>query len=418
MTRNRRFPRWSDIRPMIAVPRPTLHTTPRRLAKALTVDDLRTLARSRVPAPVFDFVDGAAGDEITARRSIESFRRLEFIPGLLADTTAVDLSTTIFGSPSRLPLILGPTGFSRLSHHEGELAVARAAAAAGVPYSLATFSSFSIEEVAEVRRSAAQWYQLYVLADRGLTREMIERAAAAGYGTLVLTIDTPVSGDRRRDVRNGFSIPPRLTPATLIKMARNPSWGVNLLTSEPLRLASFPESSADDMWARLKSMSDPSFSFAEISWVRSLWDGPLVVKGVLSVEAATHAVDLGADGVVLSNHGGRQLDRVPVPLELLPRVADRLGDTASVFIDSGVRNGADIAAAVALGATAALIGRPYLYGLMAAGERGVAHAISLFEKDLTRTLQLLGTSAISRLGREHVRLRQCACEGLDPQLCP
>jgi L-lactate dehydrogenase (cytochrome) len=404
MTRQLRRPRWSEIRPMIGIDPPRL-TAAAKLERALTIGDLRDLARRSVPRSVFDYVDGGAGREIAMHRAQEAFDRVELIPGLLGGHPRVDKRTTILGKPSRLPLVLAPTGFTRLAHVEGEVAVARAAAAAGIPYSLSTLSTSSIEQVAAVRGDAPQWFQLYVLEDRGLTKEFVSRAAAAQYDALVVTVDTAVGGDRLKDVRNGFSIPPRITPRTMMGMARHPSWVARLLTSEPLNLASFPDTDPEDMWRRMKTLTDPTFSFEEIAWLRDEWSGPLVVKGLLTVEGARRAADLGADAVVLSSHGGRQLDRAPVPLEILPDVVEAVGDRVEVMIDSGVRSGADVAAAVALGARACLVGRPYLYGLMAAGQAGVEHAIAIYSANLGRTMKLLGVAGTDELGPQHARLR-------------
>lgn len=404
MSRQIRLPRWSELRPMVSFDRPRFGAAA-RLERALTIGDLREMARRSVPRSVFDYVDGGAGREIAMRRAEDAFDRVELIPGLLSGQVRVDKRATILGRPSRLPLVLAPTGFTRLIHVDGELAVARAAARAGIPYTLSTLSTSSIEDVAAVRGEAPQWFQLYVLEDRGLTKEFVSRAAAANYGALVVTVDTAVGGDRLRDLRNGFAIPPRLNPRTVAGMARHPGWVARLLTSEPLRLASFPDTGADDMWDRMKTLTDPAFSFDELAWLRDEWAGPLVVKGLLSVEGARRAADLGADAVVLSSHGGRQLDRAPVPLEILSSVVDAVGDRVEVMIDSGVRSGADIAAALALGARACLVGKPYLYGLMAAGQAGVEHAVSIYSANLGRTLKLLGAVEAGQLTNAHARLR-------------
>ncbi|MTD14709.1 alpha-hydroxy-acid oxidizing enzyme [Nakamurella sp. YIM 132087] len=402
----RRIPRPSEIRQLVQLdpisPRPATN----RLRRALTVEDLREAARRRVPRSVFEFVDGGAEDELTMRRTREAFERVEFRPTVLNGASEVDITTSLFGRPSALPLVLGPTGFCRLSHHEGERAVARAAALGGIPFALTTMGTVSIEDVAAVGGpDADRWFQLYIMRDRGLTAELVQRAKTAGYSVLVVTVDTPVTGQRRKDVRNGFSVPPKLTPRTLLDISRRPEWWINLLTTEPLVFATVPAGEPEAHARFIDGVFDPSATFADLAQVRAAWDGPLVVKGIQTVEDAYRALDAGADGVVLSSHGGRQLDRSPVALEVLPRVADELGDRLEILLDSGVRTGADIAAAVALGAKACLVGRPYLYGLMAGGEAGVRKVIDIYAAELRRSLHLLGLPSVAALGPGAVRLR-------------
>ena len=389
----RRLPRWSELAPLVR-PRPfVLDPVDRRLSRAHTVGDLRELAQRRTPRSVFDYVDGAAEDELSLRRAREAYARVEFRPRVLRDVSAVDTRAEVLGRTSRLPLVLAPTGFTRMMHHEGEVAVARAAAAAGAPYALSTMGTTSIEDVAA--QGGRPWFQLYLWKDREASSRLVERARRAGCDTLVLTVDTPVAGARRRDVRNGLTIPPTLTARTLADMARHPSWWGNLLTTSPLEFASLR--SWDGTVAELVAhMFDPAAGLADLAWLRQQWPGRLVVKGVQDVADARLVVDeAGADGVVVSNHGGRQLDRAPTPLELLPAVVDAVGDRADVLVDTGITSGADVAAAVALGATACMVGRAYLYGLMAGGERGVARSLEVLETELVRTLQLLGAADLS-----------------------
>ncbi|MHA6626128.1 alpha-hydroxy acid oxidase [Pseudonocardia sichuanensis] len=402
----RRVPKWSEVRTLLQFEpiRPTARQ--RRLHRAVTVEDLRAAARHRVPRSVFEFVDGGAEDELTIRRTREAFDRVEFRPRVLGGAAVVDPSTTLFGRPSALPVVLAPTGFCRLSHHEGERAAARAAATAGIPFALTTMGTVSIEDVAAVGGpDAERWFQLYVMRDRGLTVELIHRAKAAGYSVLAITVDTPVTGQRRKDVRNGFSVPPKLTPRTVLDIARRPAWWLNLLTTEQLVFATIPAGEPEAHAAFIDGVFDPAVSFADLAMVREAWDGPLVLKGIQTVEDARRAADHGADGVVVSAHGGRQLDRSPVPLEVLPEVVAELGDRLDVLLDSGVRTGADVAAAVALGAKACLVGRPYLYGLMAGGEAGVDKVIEILGSELRRTMHLLGVSRIDQLDPALVRLR-------------
>jgi L-lactate dehydrogenase (cytochrome) len=353
---------------------------------------------------VFDYTDGGAETETSLRRAREAFARVEFRPRVLRDVTVVDTTTTLLGRPAALPLAFAPTGFTRMMHHQGERAVVRVADEVGIPYALSTLGTTSIEEVAAAAPTARKWFQLYVWRDRGAGKELVERAQAAGYEALILTVDVPVAGARLRDVRNGLTIPPSLTLGTVLDAATHPSWWCNLLTTDPLVFASL--SSWEGTVAELiNSMFDPSLTPRDLSWLRESWSGPLIVKGIQHVDDARMVVDLGADAVVVSNHGGRQLDRAPTPLEVLPGVVDAVGDRAEVLVDGGVQSGADVVAAVALGARACLVGRAYLYGLMAGGERGVQRAVDILTSEITRTLQLLGVDSVRGLKPAHVRLR-------------
>jgi L-lactate dehydrogenase (cytochrome) len=306
----RRLPRWSELRPLLR-PRPVkLDPTQRRLSRALTIADLRTAAKRRTPRAVFDYTDGGAETEISLRRAREAFARVEFRPRVLRDVTVVDTTTTVLGRPSALPLAFAPTGFTRMMHHQGERAVVRVADEVGIPYALSTLGTTSIEEVAAAAPTARKWFQLYVWRDRGAGKELVERAQAAGYEALILTVDVPVAGARLRDVRNGLTIPPSLTLGTVLDAATHPAWWLNLLTTDPLVFASL--SSWEGTVAELiNSMFDPSLTPRDLSWLRESWSGPLIVKGIQHVDDARMVVDLGADAVVVSNHGGRQLDRAP-----------------------------------------------------------------------------------------------------------
>lgn len=400
----RHLPRWSELRPLLR-PRPIqLDPTDRRLARALTIADLRVAARRRTPRAVFDYTDGAAEAETSLRRARQAFERVQFHPRVLRDVTAVDTATTILGRPAALPLALAPTGFTRMMHHEGERAVVRAAERAGIPYALSTMGTTSIEDVAAAAPGARRWFQLYLWRDRAAGKELVQRAQAAGYEALILTVDVPVAGARLRDARNGLTIPPSLTLRTFLDAALHPGWWANLLTTDPLSFASL--TSWEGTVAELiDKMFDPSVTPRDLSWLRETWSGPLVVKGIQHPDDARMVVDLGADAVVVSNHGGRQLDRAATPLEALPAVMDAVGDRAEVLLDGGVRSGADVVAAVALGAKACLVGRAYLYGLMAGGERGVRRALEILAKETVRTLQLLGVDGVAKLEPAHVGLR-------------
>lgn len=400
----RRLPRWRDLRPYLRTGPLRLSPVDRRLAAATTVRDLRAAARRRVPRAVFDYVDGAAESETSLRRSREAYARVEFLPRVLRDVSTVDTGTTILGRPSALPLVLAPTGFTRLMNHEGEAAVARVAGRLGIPYALSTVGTTSPEEVAAAAPDTNRWFQLYLWNDRDAGIELVRRARAAGFTALVLTVDTPVAGARLRDVRNGFTIPPTLSVRTLADIALHPGWWFNLLTTEPLRFAAFSETQGT-VADLINRVFDPTITIADFDWLRAAWEGPIVVKGIQTVEDARAVVDAGADAIVVSNHGGRQLDRAPTPLEQLPSIAAAVGDRAEVYVDGGILSGADIVAAVAFGARAALVGRAYLYGLMAGGERGVERACELLRKELVRTMQLLGVPNVADLSPNRVRLR-------------
>src|SRR5690606_3728754 len=344
--------------------------------RALTIADLRSIARRRTPRSVFDYTDGAAEAEISLRRARSLFARLEFRPSVLRNVADVDTSTTLLGAPSALPFCFAPTGFTRMMHHEGERAVARVAERTGIPYALSTMGTTSIEDVAAAAPEARKWFQLYVWHDRAAGEDLVKRSGAAGYEALMLTVDVPKAGARLRDARNGFTIPPSLTLKTVLDAATHPAWWANLLTTKPLTFATL--SSWDGTVAELlDQLFDPTMTIDDLAWLRSIWSGPLIVKGIQTVEDARRVVDAGADAIVLSNHGGRQLDRAPVPLRLLPEVVAAVGGDTEIYVDTGITNGGDIVAALALGADACLVGRAYLYGLMAGGERGVARAAEI-----------------------------------------
>ena len=399
-------PRWAELQPLLRPRRVPLSPTERRLAAVASISDLRRVARRRAPRAVFDYTDGGAGDEISLRRSREAYARVELQPQVLQDVSAVDTSTMILGRPAALPLVFGPTGFTRMMHTEGEPAVARVAAGAGIPYALSTMGTTSIERLAAAAPDGRRWFQLYLWRDRAASRDFVVRARESGYEALVLTVDTPVAGPRLRDVRNGLTIPPSLSARTFLEGALHPGWWFDLLTTEPLEFASLHrfEGTVAEL---VGSMFDPSATIADVSWLRSVWDGPLVVKGIQTVADARTVVDAGADAVIVSNHGGRQLDRAPTPLEALPAVVDAVGGRAEVYVDGGILSGGDVVAAVACGARAVLVGRAYLYGLMAGGERGVQRAADLLRDEVAATMALMGVARVSDLRRDHVRLRTC-----------
>lgn len=399
----RQIPRWTDLKPLLR-PRPLiLNATDRRLARALTIADLREQARRRTPRSVFDYTDGAAESEISLRRARETFANIELRPSVLRDVSSVDTTTPMLGKRSALPFAFAPTGFTRMMNHEGESAVARVAEQIGVPYTLSTMGTTSIEAVTASAPTARRWFQLYVWKDRDAATDLVERAAESGYEALMLTVDVPVAGARLRDARNGFTIPPSLTARTLVDVARKPAWWLNLLSTEPLKFASLT-SWKGTIAELLDELFDPTMTLEDLAWLRSLWSGPLIIKGIQTVDDARRVIDAGADAVILSNHGGRQLDRAPTPLRLLPDVVAAVGDQGEVYLDTGIMGGADIVAAMALGADGCLVGRAYLYGLMAGGQRGVRRAADILVAEVRRTMALLGVRSIDELTPDHVRL--------------
>lgn len=404
----RRVPRARDLAPLIRFRKPRLDRVQRRLDDALTIDDLRRLAKRRTPRAAFDYTDGAAEDEISIGRARQAFRDIEFHPTILRDVSHARTDWQVLGGSVALPFAIAPTGFTRLMHTDGEIAGARVAASAGIPFSLSTLGTASIEDVAAAAPHGRKWFQLYMWRDRERSMALVERAAHAGFDTLLATVDVPVAGARLRDVRNGMSIPPALTLRTALDAAWRPRWWFDLLTTEPLSFASL------DRWSGtvgdyLDSMFDPSLTFDDLAWIKARWPGKLVVKGIQTLDDARAVVELGVDGIVLSNHGGRQLDRAPVPFHLLPTVARELAGRTEILVDTGVMSGADVVAAVALGARSVLIGRAYLYGLMAGGEAGVRRAVEILSAQLIRTMKLLGVSSLEELRPTHVtQLRRLA----------
>jgi L-lactate dehydrogenase (cytochrome) len=402
---HRRLPNPSELRELLRPAPLTLDATERRLRRAASIADLRTLARRRTPKAVFDYTDGAAGvGELALRRARETFNRLEFHPSVLHDVSKVNATTTILGKPSAQPFALAPTGFTRMMHTEGERAVVAVAEQADIPYALSTMGTTTIEDVAAAGPGARKWFQLYLWRDRAPAKDLIERALAAGYDTLMLTVDTPVAGARLRDVRNGMTVPPQLTLRTFLDGATHPHWWFDLLTTEPLTFASLT-SSEGTVGELIDRVFDPAITMADLEWMRGQWPGKLVAKGVQSVADAQRVVAAGADGVLLSSHGGRQLDRAPVPLELVPSVREAVDGRAEVLVDTGFTTGADVVAAIAMGAHAALVGRAYLYGLMAGGQRGVARAVQILSDEVARTMALLGVNTVGELRPEHVSFR-------------
>jgi L-lactate dehydrogenase (cytochrome) len=400
----RRIPRPAELLPLLRPAPFVRNATDRRLQRAANIADLRAIARRRTPRAVFDYTDGAADGELSLNRAKAAFARVEFHPAVLHDVSFVDTSREMLGRRAALPFAFAPTGFTRMMNAAGERAVVAVAADVNIPYTLSTMGTTTIENVATAAPDARKWFQLYLWRDRAPAKDLVQRAADAGYDTLMLTVDTPVGGARLRDVRNGLTVPPALSLRTFLDGAMHPNWWFDLFTTEPLTFASL-ESTDGTVAELINRVFDPALTMADVEWLRETWPGKLMIKGIQSVEDARRVVDAGADAVLLSNHGGRQLDRAPVPLELVEPTVQEVGDRAEVFVDTGITNGADIVAAVALGARAALVGRAYLYGLMAGGQRGVAKAVEILTGEITRTLQLIGVNSVDELKPSHVRLR-------------
>ena len=381
--------------------KPELNAKKRRLDGALTIYDLKAIAQRRTPKAAFDYTDGAAEGELSLARARQAFEDIEFHPSILRDVSTVDTTTTILGGTSAMPFGIAPTGFTRLMQTEGEIAGAGAAAAAGIPFTLSTLGTTSIENVKAANPDGRNWFQLYVMRQREISYELVERAAAAGFDTLMFTVDTPVAGARLRDKRNGFSIPPQLTAGTIVNAIPRPWWWWDFLTPPPLEFASL-STTGGTVGELLDSAMDPSINFDDLKVIRDMWPGKLIIKGVQNVEDSKRLAKLGVDGILLSNHGGRQLDRAPIPFHLLPDVVREVGKDTEVMVDTGIMNGADIVAAIALGAKFTLIGRAYLYGLMAGGRAGVDRAIQILSDQVVRTMKLLEVVSIEELTPAHV----------------
>ena len=397
----RQFPNPRELTELMQFKKATLNPTDRRLEKAPTIADLRPIAKRRTPKAPFDYTEGAAEGELSLARARQAFEDIEFHPSILRNVPVVDTSREVLGGPSALPFGIAPTGFTRMMQTEGEVAGAGAAGAAGIPFTLSTLGTTSIEDVKAANPDGRNWFQLYVMREREISYELARRAAAAGFDTLFFTVDTPVAGARLRDKRNGFSIPPQLTPGTVLNTLPRPAWWINFLTTPKLEFASL-SSTGGTVADLLNSAMDPTISFDDLDIIREIWPGKIVVKGVQTLEDAKLLADRGVDGIVLSNHGGRQLDRAPIPFHLLPHVVREVGDDLEVHLDTGIMSGADIVASVALGARFTLIGRAYLYGLMAGGRRGVDKAIEILRNEVVRTMTLLEVATLDELGPQHV----------------
>jgi L-lactate dehydrogenase (cytochrome) len=391
--------RLSEIREVIQFRQPEPDRVARQLRGCLNIEDLRRLSRRRLPRAVFDYVDGAADEEITVAQNKAAFRAWRFTPRVLEGKGDPDISTQLLGRPAAAPLMLCPTGYTRMMHPDGEEAVARAARARGLPYALSTVGTTTIEDLAATGHEDL-WFQLYTLRDRGLTRSLVERAQLAGYRGLQVTVDTPIAGIRERDVRNGLTIPPQLSPYTVADIMVHVGYWKGMLRSPPLRFANLGEPKVGDedvTSATMSQLYDPVLTWDDMAEVRSWWKGPMLIKGWVRPDDARIARSIGFDGVHLSNHGGRQLDRTVPTIDLVAPLREAVGDDGTLVVDSGIRHGADIAIAVALGADMCGVGRPYLYGLSVAGERGVLHTVDLLLGQLRTTLHLAGVGSLADL---------------------
>ncbi len=382
---------------------PSIHIKRSRLNRAFTIWDLRDIAKKRTPQGPFDYTDGAAESESSLERARQAFKDIELVPNILRDVSDVDLSCTIFDRTYQMPMGIAPTGFTRLMQTEGEIAGSRAAEKFGIPFSLSTLGTTSIEDVVKAAPNGDNWFQLYMWKDREGSMALVERAKRAGVKTLHLTVDVPAAGHRLRDSYNGLTIPPTLTIKTLLNAIPRPAWWMNFLTTPAIEFASM-SSWNGTVGELLDYMFDPTMTFEDLKWIRSEWDGNLIVKGVQNLEDAKMAAKLGADAVLLSNHGGRQLDKAPIPLHLLSDIKKEFKKDFELHIDTGIMHGADVLAAIAHGASFTYIGRAYLYGLMAGGQEGVERALTIMQGQMVRNMKLLGVRTLAELRPEHVRL--------------
>ena len=400
----RQFPDLQHFASLIEWKLPTLFRTRAKIARAVTIDDLAKIAKRKVPKVVFDYVEGSALDEVSYSRSRQVFNQVEFTAHTLRDVSKIDPTIEIFGKKVDLPILFSPTGYTRFMHHVGEPAVAEVAQENNMIYSLSTMGTTSPSELAEQVPDVRRWFQLYVMQNRKDSMSVIQQAKDSGFEALILTVDTPVSGIRVRDIRNGLTIPPRIRLSTVFAIAMKPVWWLNLFTTKKLEFAAFRgwNKSLVELAA---AIFDPSTKFEDVKWLQSVWSGPIIVKGVQNLEDAKELAKMGISGIILSNHGGRQLEKGPVPLELLPLVVKEVGANVDIYIDGGVMSGQDAYAAVAMGAKAVFVGRAYLYGIMAGGERGVQKAVEILKRDFINTMALTGARNIAEVQKIGAKLR-------------
>jgi L-lactate dehydrogenase (cytochrome) len=380
---------------------------PRRLANCYSIDDLRYLAWRKLPSPIFHYMDGGADDETSLRRNSKAFDAFSLTPDCLVDISTIDTSTELLGKRLSMPLLCSPTGMSRLFHREAELAVVRAAARAGVFYSLSTMATTKIERVGD-ETSGPKMFQIYLFKDQGLTADLIDRCLQAKFDALCLTIDTPLAGNRERDRVTGMQMPPRFTASSFLSFATHLGWAFDLLRNPNFDIANVAHRVPVLKGRRMSvidyanSQFDRTAGWSQAEALRARWPGPFVIKGIQSVSDARRAVDIGATALMLSNHGGRQLDGAIAPIDLLPRIRSAVGSSVELIVDGGVRRGVQIAKALALGANACSVGRPYLYGLAAGGEAGVHRALSLLREEFERSMALLGAPRVDRISPSHI----------------
>ena len=398
----RQFPKPSELAPLLKFSLPTLRRKKRRLEKAYTIWDLRDIAKKRTPKGPFDYTDGSAESEVSLERARQAFADLEFIPSILKDVSTADLTRTSLGEKFSMPLGIAPTGFTRMMQTEGEIAGARAAEKFGIPFTLSTLGTTTIEDVVTAAPNGRNWFQLYMWKDREGSMALVERAQRAGVKNLMLTVDVPAAGQRIRDYRNGLTVPPRLTAGTVINAIPRPAWWINFLTTPSIEFASMKnwEGTVGEL---LDYMFDPTMTWEDLKWIREQWNGTLTVKGIQNLDDAKKAAELGADAVLLSNHGGRQLDRAPVMLHLLSDIKKEFKKDYEIHIDTGIMHGADVLAAIALGAQFTYVGRAYLYGLMAGGQDGVERALEIMRTQMVRNMKLLGVNSLDELTPKHLR---------------
>jgi len=400
----RQFPDLPHFASLIEWKLPTLFRTRAKIARAITIDDLARIAKRKVPKVVFDYVEGSALDEVSYSRSRQVFNQVEFTAHTLRDVSKIDPTIEIFGKKVDLPILFSPTGYTRFMHHVGEPAVAAVAQENNMIYSLSTMGTTSPSELAQQVPDVRRWFQLYVMQNREDSMSVIKQAKDSGFEALILTVDTPVSGIRVRDIKNGLTIPPRIRLSTVFAIAMKPVWWLNLFTTKKLEFAAFRgwNKSLVELAA---AIFDPSTKFEDVKWLQSVWSGPIIVKGVQNLEDAKELAKMGISGIILSNHGGRQLEKGPVPLELLPLVVKEVGANVDIYIDGGVMSGQDAYAAVAMGAKAVFVGRAYLYGIMAGGERGVQKAVEILKRDFINTMALTGARNIAEVQKIGAKLR-------------
>ncbi|NOZ66725.1 MAG: alpha-hydroxy-acid oxidizing protein [Alphaproteobacteria bacterium] len=378
-----------------------------QLDSCFNIEDFRRLARKRLPRMIFDYLDGGADDEVTLGRNQSSFSKFQLMPRALRDVGNIDLTTTVLGQKVDLPVLISPTGQNRMFHHTGECAVARAAAKAGTIYALSSVSSTSIEDTASAS-DGPKWFQIYVWRNRDITKEFMDRCRENGYQALCLTVDLPVHGNRERDLRNHLTFPAAPTAKTIFDVLSHPRWLYDYLTSPAIEISNVtdsPSASFSDRKGLLDYITkqfDPTVNWDDVAWMIEQWDGPFLIKGIVNPEDARRAVEVGAHGIIVSNHGGRQLDFMPPPIEVLPDIVKAVAGRAEILLDSGVRRGTDVIKALALGATAVMIGRPYLYALAAGGEAGVDRMFDLLRAEIMRDMALLGCTKISDLTPEFI----------------